>query len=144
MSTAPTALTLAAREAPLESHVQSQRVRSSQMPPLDKLSDFHGMTIRYTNLPESVALEHQVGAEVLYSAFTSTAIYTGMKPQALGKHCLLIRSKSGKRIAPYSNIQTEQEVLFRAGSKFKVLERNTVGDRVEFLLEEVSDKMRKP
>ena len=51
-----------------------------------------------------------------------------------------IESRHGKDIKPYSAIPSEDEVLFKAGSRFRVLKRYKEPDgRYGYLLEEVGD-----
>ena len=86
---------------------------------LAKLPDHVGTVRRGTDLPAEVLAEHQVGATVTYKAFTSTSTAGGYgRP-----HRFVIQSKRGKLIERYSGHQSENEVLFAAGTRFKVLAR---------------------
>ena len=101
---------------------------------LDKLPDHVGTVRRGTRLPDDVLAEHQVGKTVTYEAFTSTSTAHGFRRQ----HRFVIYSRHGKLIERYSGHEVEREVLFRAGSRFKVLEREErAGGEVHFRMMEV-------
>jgi len=101
---------------------------------LDRLPDHVGTVRRGTVLPDDVLAAHQVGEIVTYKAFTSTSTGHGFsKP-----HRFTISSKRGKLIERYSGHEVENEVLFRAGTRFKVLEREDKGGgEVHFRMIEV-------
>lgn len=100
---------------------------------LKKLNSYKGPVLRGTTLsPEQVAL-HQVGTIVTYPAFTSTSVTSGFG----GDQRFVIQSKNGHFIAPFSSSKTENEVLFPANTKFKVLNVEKTNDKTEITLEEV-------
>lgn len=85
---------------------------------LSKLKKYDGETMRGANeMPTEVLDEHKVGAIVKYPAFTSTSV-TGVVG---GMQSFVIKSKNGRYIAPLSASRDEEEVLFQAGAKFKIL-----------------------
>ena len=103
---------------------------------LSKLPNYTGEVGRGTSLPADALAEHQVGATLIYKAFTSTSTETGHDEI----HRFIIRSKTGKRIAPFSVFSGEDEVLFRSGTRFRVVSRKEHTGKegvVEFVLDEV-------
>lgn len=85
---------------------------------LDKLPNYEGLVIRGADLPPKIAAQHAKGKIVTYEAFTSTST-TDLE---WGKDRFAIISKTGKPIMGLSDIEEEYEVLFKAGTKFKVLD----------------------
>ena len=89
---------------------------------LDKLPNHVGTVVRGATLPENILKEHMPGRTVIYAAYTSTANL----PAALctfgynGEH-IYIKSKRGKSIKLFSVNSYEEEVLFRPGTRFKVI-----------------------
>lgn len=101
---------------------------------LAKFDDYKGLVKRGVNLPPEVLAEHEVGAVVTYAGFTSTSVSKGFA----GKHQFVIKSKHGKLIDKFSSAPTEEEVLFKSGTKFKILDRKEKQDgSVDFVMEEV-------
>ena len=89
---------------------------------LAKLPDHQGTVYRGLSFPDRQALDrfvadHPVGEVVRYSAFTSADIIQPYPGQAK----LIIQSRHGKRVADYSGDPTDDEVLFRTDSGFRVL-----------------------
>jgi len=81
--------------------------------------------------------QHKKGQVITYEAFTSTS-----KRGEWGEHAdefmpnallLTIRSKHGKYIAPISEFQMEEEVLFKSKTKFKIISK----EGNEVIMEEV-------
>ncbi len=109
---------------------------------LDKIENSRGFVFRTTrfltqpDLPESVYRQHTIGNIVEYKAYTSTAI------TPIQNTNLLIYSRTGKHICDYS---LENEVLFRPGTKFKVLYNScelsalTLWQGCRIILDEVSE-----
>lgn len=112
---------------------------------LDKLPIHQGMVYRFSQstLPVDFVQQLRVGAKVTFQPFTSTS-----KTAILRKHMVyefVIQSKTG-RIIPFSYKPTEDEVLFKSKTTFKVLkiEIKKVPKRKDyhttvFYLEEVLD-----
>ena len=101
---------------------------------LAKLPDHVGTVRRGTNLPSDVLAAHQPGAIVTYKAPTSTSKGDGWDK----RHRFVIYSKRGKVIEQYSAHDIEREVLFPAGTRFRVIERNELGGGlIEFCMVEV-------
>lgn len=103
---------------------------------LDKLPDRPGMTRRGTSLPADVLARYQPGQVVTELGFTSTG-----KPFS-GDVRFEIHGKHGKLVQQYSAHPSEEEVLFRSGTKFAVLDRRTVqvpggGTEVHIQMKEV-------
>ena len=53
---------------------------------------------------------------------------------------LIIFSKSGKLIENWSALPHQHEVLFRAGTRFKVLDKQQYGQMTYLWLEEIDDE----
>jgi hypothetical protein len=102
---------------------------------LDKIPDYKGEVHRGATLPEDVLQLHQIGSIVTYSGFTSTSVAHGFG----GAERIIIYSTHGKYIDAISSCHGEEEVLFKAGTKFKVLDRHqdTPGGEIDIIMEEV-------
>lgn len=101
---------------------------------LDKLPNYEGIVIRGALLPEKIEAQHTKGNIVTYEAFTSTS--TG---EALwGQDRFIIFSKTGKPIMGLSSLADENEILFKSGTKFKILEVMQDKHRKVFIMKEVS------
>lgn len=100
---------------------------------LGKLKPYEGYVARSGSLPPDILDQHQVGAIVSYQAFTSASL-----GKRSGGHTFIIKSKTGRFIGSYSYYPDEYEVLFKSGTKFKVLSREKKSDgNFEFVMEEV-------
>lgn len=84
---------------------------------LAKIKKYKGDVERGTTLPLEVFAQHQIGAVVTYPAFTSTSTTKGWS----GAQRYVIKSKTGHFVDPISTHQGENEVIFPAGTKFKIL-----------------------
>lgn len=84
---------------------------------LAKIKKFSGEVKRGASLPPQIFAQHQVGAVVTYPAFTSTSTAKAWS----GAQQFVIKSKAGHYVEPISAHRGENEVIFPAGSKFKVL-----------------------
>lgn len=116
---------------------------------LAKASPYVGTVKRFSPLPKEVLAQHQVGKVITYDAFTSTSRvknwkWDGDEPQA--NHRFVIYSaKQGKAVDSLSSSAEEQEVLFPAGTRFKVLSRKLQKGKpglFEFVLAEVDEMGR--
>jgi len=87
---------------------------------LDKLPPFVGLAKRGANLPDSELDKMVVGNIVEFAAFTSATADLSLK-NFEKRHRMMIRSKKGRDISNLSANPQEREVLFKAGSKFKVI-----------------------
>lgn len=86
---------------------------------LDKLPNYEGFVIRGATLPKEVYDKHQVGKVITYDGFTSAAT----RNLRWGHQTFVIFSKTGKPIMDLSTQgHIEREVIFKAGTKFKILE----------------------
>ena len=87
---------------------------------LAKMPAFQGTVFRGSKLPPDILANYQVGKTVTEHAFTSTAA----APTAAfdGNAKFVIQSKTGVDVAKLSVYAHEQEVLFRPGTQFKVLD----------------------
>jgi hypothetical protein len=93
---------------------------------LNKIPNFTGDVFRVVNLPQDIIDLYQPGMVITEKAFLSTsasldgiAIFQEYTNRKFNTH-FFIKSKNGKDISAYSIWPEEKEVLFRAGSKFKV------------------------
>lgn len=85
---------------------------------LTKIKIFSGEVKRGAeSLPEKVLAQHKPGKTVTYQAFTSTSKDSGFS----GAVQFVIKSRTGRYIAPLSSSESEEEVLFPTGSRFKIL-----------------------
>ncbi|NEW42506.1 ADP-ribosyltransferase [Nocardia cyriacigeorgica] len=93
---------------------------------LDKLPNHEGKVVRHTNLPPEVLEKYQPGHTVTEGAFTSTSRNpkgaTELWPQASDVEMQIV-SKTGKDVQPWSKSPEEQEILFKSGTEFNVLDR---------------------
>ncbi len=92
---------------------------------LSKLPNYVGTVIRGTTLPKSILAEHVPGAIVSYPAFTSTSAGTTVPRAFASTDTLIIQSKTGKRITDFAYDHSEDEVLFKNGTRFLVLDVET-------------------
>lgn len=101
---------------------------------LDDLPKFKGTVYRGTRrTPERVA-RYRVGDEVGELGFTSTSL--DPDEAFMGQLKYVIESSSGVDVSKFSNIPQEAEILFRPGTRFKVLKvEDNVGDTTIFLKE---------
>jgi hypothetical protein len=102
---------------------------------LRKIKPYKGIVNRGVTMPEARIEQHKPGAIVTYPGFTSTSIGEGFghKP-----HRIVIVSHTGRYVDFHSSAAGEREVLFRAGTKFKVLSREEgIDDRLTIVMEEV-------
>lgn len=103
---------------------------------LSKLPVKTGRMTRGATLPAGKVEEYKrVGNTVTEEAFTSSA--TG-QTRFGGDHFLVVQSRNGRSVKEYSAYRSENEVLFAAGSRFKVLEVEHLGGRrYKFVVEQV-------
>lgn len=100
---------------------------------LRKLPKHEGFVVRGTRLPASVRDQHQVGATVVYDAFTSTSTGGAFS----GNDQFLIYSRTGRPVMSISSISGEDEVLFPSGTRFRVVSiQENYGSRF-YLMREV-------
>lgn len=102
---------------------------------LKKLPSYQGLVQRGGELPLEIKKQHTPGAIVTYGAYTSTSTISGFLAQDL----FMIYSKTGKPIMGFSSSSGENEVLFKEGSKFKVLSVTEKFGRTYYTLKEVSE-----
>lgn len=84
---------------------------------LNKLPEYQGFVARGTDLPASIRATHELGATVTYEAFTSTSSISGWQ----GTDRFLIYSLTGRPIMSLSSLPHENEVLFKSGTKFRII-----------------------
>lgn len=84
---------------------------------LSKLPAYKGTVYRTTTLPPEVLTEYKVGKTIIHKAFTSAS--TGFS--SFGDYCFVMKSRTGRAIRAFSQNPSEEEVLFRSGTKFKIL-----------------------
>lgn len=87
---------------------------------LKRFPSYEGFVFRGSNLPESVLEKHLVGTTITYPAYTSTSTNPYIAEE-FGTHQFLIYSQSGRPVMGRSGVGGEQEVLFDAGTRFRVL-----------------------
>jgi phage-related protein (TIGR01555 family) len=84
---------------------------------LSKLPPYSGTTKRGTNIPASELAKYTPGMVIEERAFTST----GVGKKFSGEVTYEISGHSGRDIKKLSSHEGENEVLFRSGSRFKVI-----------------------
>jgi hypothetical protein len=94
---------------------------------LQKLPPHDGLVFRGTDLPPHVLERYQPGAVVTEPTFFSTSkdLAVARSTAFAGNVEFKIVSLQGRDISAYSKFPTEQEVLFRNGSQFYVVDRKT-------------------
>jgi hypothetical protein len=103
---------------------------------LNKLKNYVGYVKRGSTIPADQLAQHQVGAQIVYTGFTSTSIGSGFG----GTVRYVIYSHSCKYIAPFSYFQQEEEVLCLPGIRFQIRYRNLQNGVTELLMEEVGQE----
>jgi len=109
---------------------------------LEKLPEFVGVVKRGVKLPGSVLQTFYVGNVIEFKSFTSTTSFMELSSFEYG-HRLIIHSKHGRDVEKLSNRNEESEVLFKAGTKFRVIAARTnvtLGGNIaelEYELEEI-------
>lgn len=106
---------------------------------LDKLPSYQGVVKRGASLPDSIREAHSVGTVLEYDAFTSTSTNHGFS----GKDMFIIQSQSGKPIMGFSSHRSENEVLFKSGTKFKILDKTEKDGIHYYIMAEVPDEKAK-
>ena len=104
---------------------------------LDRLPPFRGDVYRGTTIPDPRVLEkyRAVGSEVVEDAFVSSS-RSALK-MYIGNVFFLIESKQGRDISRWSANPEEEEVLFRPGTRFKVLAFEEREDDFQIFPEEI-------
>jgi hypothetical protein len=105
---------------------------------LKKLRRFNGEVRRGTTVNPSELEKYREGEVVTFPAFTSTSLGSGWN----GNIKFVIRSVTGRYVGSLSSVYGEDEVLFPAGAKFKVLARKDVSGVAEVTLAEIDPKIR--
>lgn len=90
---------------------------------LNKLPSYRGKVWRDIDLPEKTLAKYFVGEVVTEKGFVSSSRDEFERFDSARPHRLLIHSKNGKIIEKISVLPLEYEVLFKSGTKFKVLKR---------------------
>lgn len=103
---------------------------------LDQFPNFVGFVSRGVDLPKEVLALHQVGAVLEFPAFTSTSTGRGFVSTVNYR----IFSKTGKPIMNFSGIPAENEVLFKAPTRFKILSVNRGFGHVTVVMKEVGNE----
>jgi hypothetical protein len=88
---------------------------------LDKEKSYRGVVYRGINSSKDLeSIRKNVGGTIQYKEYLSTS-KSKNRTEVFGKAIVfVIKSKRGKDISDKSSIRTEQEVLFKRGSKFKI------------------------
>lgn len=100
---------------------------------LSKLPKHKGMVFReLDDFPEDVLAGYIKGAIITEKAFTSSSLLNSMSKS----YRFVIHSKAGRRIEEFSALKNEREVLFKSGTKFKILSRQDKNGIILIELEE--------
>lgn len=95
-------------------------LNSSLNSALKRFPAYEGFVFRGSTFPSAVLARHQVGTTITYPAYTSSSTNPSTAKN-FGPHQFLIYSKSGRPVMGRSGGGSEREVLFTAGTKFRVL-----------------------
>jgi hypothetical protein len=90
---------------------------------LDKLPAYHGTVKRGLKLTSDELARYTVGFETTFPSFTSTTSDLSLT-RFENIHRMIIHSETGRDMSTISANPHEKEVLFKAGSRFKVLRRS--------------------
>ena len=90
---------------------------------LDALPPYTGTVYRGTKLPQGVLDTYTKGATITERAFTSSTKSAKVLGEFRDKVTMTITSKTGRDVSGIAHDATEQEVLFKPGTKFKVDDR---------------------
>jgi hypothetical protein len=104
---------------------------------LDKLESHVGTVHRVMKGDVADFSNHVVGKEIKFNAFLSTSLNREISTRT-GNITYEIKSKRGKAIRSLSKFKEENEILFRAGSRFRITGKTTSGlDGIHFRMEEI-------
>jgi hypothetical protein len=84
---------------------------------------------------EALLATHHYKAMVTWPGFTSSSLIRGEAYS--GDVLFVIKSHNGRPLGPYAHNSTEQEVLFRCGTRFHVTYVERTGDEAVIEIEEV-------
>jgi ADP-ribosyltransferase exoenzyme len=92
---------------------------------LEKLPAYEGPVVRGSNIPPEVLDRYQPGQVITESAFMSTTTNPAVaqSPAFAGNVEFRILSTTGRDVSSVSMFPGEQEILFRAGAKFYIINR---------------------
>jgi ADP-ribosyltransferase exoenzyme len=92
---------------------------------LEKLPAYEGPVVRGSNIPPEVLDRYQPGQVITESAFicTTTNPAVAQSPAFAGNVEFRILSTTGRDVSSVSMFPGEQEILFRAGAKFYIINR---------------------
>jgi NAD:arginine ADP-ribosyltransferase. len=88
---------------------------------LNKLPNYEGVVFRGSKVEQKQLAKYKVGQIITEQGFTSTSSKLAVAQAFSGNVFYTIVSKTGKAIKDFSEFSGEDEVLFRSGTKFKVL-----------------------
>ena len=88
---------------------------------LNKLPNHEGVVFRGSKVEPVQLAKYKVGQIITEKGFTSTSTKLAVAQAFSGNVFYTIVSKTGKAIKDFSEFSAEDEVLFRSGTKFKVL-----------------------
>jgi hypothetical protein len=100
--------------------------------------------MRYSSIGKDHLKDYVPGAVIEFKGFTSTTkSFSHIRLMKNYYHFRIQGRKAGRDIEMISGIDGEREVLFKAGTKFRVLDRQADPNRCinceNFVLEEVTD-----
>lgn len=104
---------------------------------LDRMPDQAGTFWRGVTLSAAEQASYIPGSTHTWAAFSSSS---RKKEKAFrGNTRFVVKARHGKDIRPYSAYTSEDEVVFKAGTKVRVLGRRNEGSVLEIAVEEVDD-----
>ena len=96
------------------------------------LQGYQGQVIRRTYLDQATLEQLLSDDDIAFKEFLSTT-KSQQDVKENSPYRLLIHSKHGKLIEPFSLIPAEEEVLFTAGTRFKIINRTKGTDTDDYL-----------
>jgi hypothetical protein len=120
----------------------SQRARVDALNrALEKLPPYEGTVVRGSDIPPEMLARYRPGEVITEYAFLSTSLNPAVARSSAfaGNVEFRIVSLSGRDISSFSKFPAEQEILFRSGTEFYVIDRvvdpvtgRTIIDMIEF------------
>ena len=104
---------------------------------LDKLPAYNGPVVRRVQLDADALAKHVPGNVVDYPAFTSATKNLERDVMRRKPHRLIIESRTGRSIAPWSAAEWQDEVLFGYPRRFEVMTRKAMDGYIEIKLREL-------
>ncbi len=103
-----------------ENHLKHQYFFRTLCSALNQIPSFEGTVFRRTSLPIEILSSLRPDEIFTEKGFMSTTLKKRISKKFRGNVLMKIKSRTGKYIAPLSGMPNEEEVIFRAGTRFEV------------------------